>query len=102
MGYPQVDSYGRRMHLGLVDWNEVESMTSPVRCAHCGGVYDLGTVALTARFLDCSVWKAPCCKRTVDDRGPGWKTAADYERLSIRREPPVMAACDQVAGDVQR
>lgn len=101
MGYPHVDSYGRRMHHGLVDWNEVGSMTSPVRCAHCGSVYDLGAVVVTARYLDCSVWKSPCCKRTVDDRGPGWKPAADYERLNTRREASRMAAVDQ-AGDTQR
>lgn len=47
-------------------------MTSPVRCGHCGGIYDLGTVTVTARYTDCSVWRAPCCDREVDDRPPGW------------------------------
>lgn len=59
-----------------------EGMFSPVRCLHCGRVYDLGQVEVTARYLDCSVWKTPCCHRVVDDRGEtGWKTLRDYERL---------------------
>lgn len=44
-------------------------MFSPVQCTHCSGVYDLGTVTVTARYTDCSMWKAPCCGLTVDDRG---------------------------------
>jgi hypothetical protein len=58
---------------------------SPVRCAYCSGVYDLSTVKVTARYVDCSVWKAPCCGRTVDDRGDtGWKTIKDYVRPNRR------------------
>lgn len=50
-----------------------DGMRFPVRCYFCNGVYDLSTVEVTARYLDCSVWKAPCCKVTVDDRGEsGW------------------------------
>lgn len=60
----------------------VSGMTSPVRCTHCGGVYDLGTVTVTARYLDCSMWRSPCCDLPVDDRGDtGWKSRADYVRL---------------------
>jgi hypothetical protein len=44
----------------------------PVQCLHCGGVYDAGSVTVTARYLDCSVWLSPCCHRTVDDRPEGW------------------------------
>ena len=58
-------------------------MSQPVRCNRChGGVYDLGTVTVTARYADCSMWKAPCCGATVDDRGEtGWKSFSDYTRL---------------------
>lgn len=59
-----------------------ENMTFPVRCTYCSGVYDLGTVEVTARYTDCSMWKSPCCGRTVDDRGEtGWKSHQDYVRL---------------------
>jgi hypothetical protein len=61
------------------DRGDVEGMTSPVQCAYCNRVYDLGTVTVTARYLDCSMWKSPCCGRTVDDRGEtGWKSIKDY------------------------
>jgi hypothetical protein len=57
-------------------------MHQPARCTWCGGVYDLGTVEVTARYTDCSVWKAPCCGTVVDDRGEtGWKSRSDYTRL---------------------
>lgn len=66
----------------LIETPDVTGMTSPVRCSHCGGVYDLGTVTVTGRYTDCSVWRSPCCGLTVDDRGEtGWKSRADYVRL---------------------
>jgi hypothetical protein len=64
------------------DPDVTEGMMSPVRCTHCGGVYDLGMVEVTARYADCSVWKTPCCGATVDDRGEtGWKSRSDYTRI---------------------
>lgn len=58
-------------------------MHQPVRCAHCGGIYDLGTVTVTARYADCSMWQAPCCGLTVDDREEtGWKSLSDYTRIT--------------------
>jgi hypothetical protein len=65
-------------------WVEVgEGMTDPVRCNRCGsGIYDLAAVEVTARYVDCSMWKAPCCGAQVDDRGDtGWKSFSDYTRL---------------------
>lgn len=54
-------------------------MEKMVRCAYCGGTYNLSTVAVTARYSDCSVWNSPCCNRVVDDRGEtGWKSNKDY------------------------
>jgi hypothetical protein len=73
-----MDMYG--MRLGKeIDQAAAQGMTSPVRCAYCGCVYDLGRVEVTARYADCSMWKAPCCGRIVDDRGEtGWKSTKDY------------------------
>lgn len=45
------------------------AMLQPVVC-RCGEIYDLGSVRVTGRSADCSVWVTPCCKRTVDDRPP--------------------------------
>ena len=60
----------------------IGEMFQPVRCTWCGGVYDLGKVTVTARYVDCSMWKSPCCGNTVDDRGDtGWKSRKDYEHI---------------------
>ncbi len=60
----------------------IAAMFAPVRCT-CGTVYDMGKVEVTGRYLDCTLWRAPCCGRQVDDRGEtGWKTTQDYHRLS--------------------
>lgn len=56
----------------------VDQMMSPVRCV-CGDIYDLGSVTVTGRYIDCSVWKAPCCGRAADDRGEtGWSSVRHY------------------------
>lgn len=47
----------------------IERMMIPVRCSHCRTVYDMTRVEVTGRWLDCTAWIAPCCKRSVDDRG---------------------------------
>lgn len=62
---------------------KIADMFQPVRCLRCHtGVYDLGKVEVTARYVDCSMWKTPCCGVTVDDRGEtGWKSIKDYERI---------------------
>lgn len=63
-----------------------EGMFSPVRCTWCPKVYDLGTVTVTARYTDCSMWKCPGCGNTVDDRGDsGWKSRKDYVHLRGNR-----------------
>lgn len=54
-------------------------MISPVRCTHCGKKYDLADVKIVARYADCTVFKSPCCDRTVDDRE--WKSLPDIERV---------------------
>lgn len=60
----------------MTDLNE---MMSPVRCAFCRGIYDLAAVIVTGRYVDCSVWRTPCCDVTADDRGEtGWESRRDY------------------------
>jgi hypothetical protein len=59
----------------------IQAMFMPARCV-CGQVYDLGKVEVTARYSDCSMWKAPCCGRTADDRyETGWSSVRHYYLL---------------------
>ena len=76
------DMYGAPRWAQPID---TSGMHDPVRCAHCTKVYDLAAVTVTARYMDCSMWKCPGCQLTVDDRGEtGCKSRQDYYRL--RRE----------------
>lgn len=62
--------------------SDLTEMRDPVRCTHCGKVYDLSTVTVVARYLDCSVWLCPGHGGQVDDRGEtGWTTRRDYVRV---------------------
>lgn len=56
---------------------------SKVRCTHCQATYDLGGVEVIHRYADCTMFKAPCCGRTVDDRR--WKGLPDIERVEPKR-----------------
>lgn len=61
----------------------VSEMLMPARCAYCPRVYDLGSVTVIARYVDCSVWKCPGCGTIVDDRGEtGWKSRKDYHLIT--------------------
>jgi hypothetical protein len=67
-----------------VSRSPIGQMITPVECAHCRTVYDMCRVEVTGRWLDCTAWKAPCCGRSVDDRGEtgiGWNRS-HYTRLS--------------------
>ncbi len=65
--------------------DQIAIMFSPVRCASCSRIYDLGKVEVIARYTDCSMWKAPCCGRPADDRGEtGWKSTKDYYPIDKR------------------
>lgn len=76
------DDYWFQQRIADAEFAKTAGMMSPVRCSHCGGIYDLGSVEVAARYTDCSVWKSPCCQRTVDDRGEtGWKSRSDYTQL---------------------
>jgi hypothetical protein len=66
----------------MTDRDKIAEMFMPVRCRWCGEIYDLGTVTVTARYADCSVWNTPCCSRTADDRE--WKSMPDYTRIDPR------------------
>jgi hypothetical protein len=60
----------------------VSGMMSPVRCTHCGKVYDRCKVEVVARYAVISVWHCPGCNLLVDDRGETvWKSRSDYVRL---------------------
>lgn len=76
--HPQFDMQGTLIPSSVVDDDVLNAMTSAVRCSQ---VYDLAMVTVTARYADCSVWTSPCCGRSVDDRGPGWKSRPDIEWL---------------------
>jgi hypothetical protein len=59
---------------------------SYVKCTHCGSVYDMGHVEVTARYADCSMWKAPCCGSLVDSRtGGAFGGRGDYTELSAEQ-----------------
>lgn len=66
-----------RLQFDETEADRIREMFYPVRCTHCSQVHDAGKVEVTARYADCSVWKSPCCGRTVDDRGEGWKSRPD-------------------------
>ncbi len=68
----------------MVNPDEIRDMFSPVRCV-CGQIYDVGKVEVTARYTDCTMWKAPCCGRTADDRyGTGWSSVKHYDTINKR------------------
>lgn len=81
-----MDDFNYRESKAAILADEIAGMFEPVRCT-CGRVYDIGKVEVAARYADCSVWKAPCCGRTADDRGEtGWKTTQDYSVID-KRDP---------------
>lgn len=68
--------------MGRKNGGETGGMLFPVRCAHCSQVYDVGAVTVTKRYPDSSVWDAPCCGATVDDREPiPWSRRAHFKKL---------------------
>lgn len=77
-----LDMHGRVLLDGTTE-EQIRAMSSPVQC-RCGSVYDLGTVTVTARYADCSMWKAPCCGHVADDRSPGWGGLHHYEEIVMR------------------
>ena len=62
---------------------DVSGMRFPVRCTKCSRVYDLAKVTVIGRYTDCSVWKCPGCRCTVDDRPPGW---GDHHYVALDAE----------------
>jgi hypothetical protein len=62
---PIVDIDGTVVHREEPD---VSDMSTPALCSHCGSIYDVGHVTVTARYSDCSLWNAPCCGRQADSR----------------------------------
>jgi len=66
------DEYWFRQRYDDANFAQAEGMMFPARCRWCSGVYDLAKVTVTGRYTDCSMWKAPCCGVTADDRKPPW------------------------------
>lgn len=56
------------MIIGHPSEKPVEEMMIPVKCRHCGDVYDLTEGKPVQRYTDCTVYITPCCKKMVDDR----------------------------------
>jgi len=55
--------------LAMAERAAITQMSHPVECCKCGAVYDLGKIEVTGHYLDCTMWRTPCCRATVDDRG---------------------------------
>jgi hypothetical protein len=71
-----------RMHPGAL--LDAIDMCQPVQCGRCGRIYDLGKVEVLHRYLDCTLFRSPCCKQQVDTRcedAPGWTSQVDYIRI---------------------
>ncbi len=65
--YDAYDMRHLRHQLDEVMAAQTADMMFPVRCTWCSGIYDVGKVEVTARYTDCSMWKAPCCGQHVFD-----------------------------------
>lgn len=61
---------------------DTRGMRSPVICRHCGELFDLEAVNVTARYHDATVFRTPCCDREADDR-PG-KSLPDFSYVNPR------------------
>lgn len=74
----------RKTGRGLRSATPIGRMMIPVECAHCHTVYDMTSVEVTGRWLDCTAWVSPCCKRSVDDRGETGigRNRSHYTRLT--------------------
>ena len=81
----ETDEWGRVTRVSVPP--KADAMSSPVQC-RCGHVYDLGTVTVTQRYADCSVWTTPCCKVQVDDRHPWPGVPAAFVRLDQHGRRP--------------
>ncbi len=64
------------------DKKEIDKMTYPVSCNHCGKNYDLCDVKSEHRFSDCNVYTTPCCKTKADTRD--YKSLPDFTKIEKR------------------
>lgn len=55
-------------------------MISPVKCNHCGKIYDLTTVKVNRRYKDCDQFTTPCCGYEFADNRT-WKSFPDYKEF---------------------
>lgn len=71
------DHFGNAL---IVSCKAVNTMLLPVKCNHCGQIYDLGDAKVNHRFADCDQFTTPCCGyRFADTRT--WKSFPDYKEI---------------------
>lgn len=58
---------------------EIKDMLVPVICRHCNKAYDLAAVHSLSRFVDCDVYKTPCCGILADTRE--YKSYPDFRKI---------------------
>lgn len=69
--------------LNPINGEDVELMTSPVKCNYCGTTYDLTSVKVIHRYSDCTLFKTPCCDKMADDRK--WKSLPDFQEVDLSK-----------------
>lgn len=75
MIFADFDACGR-----VVVTDDTEGMSYPMRCTRCDRIHDAGKVEVIARHADCSVWRCPNCRATIDDRPDGYGGAVKVGR----------------------
>lgn len=58
----------------------IKGMKTPVVCSHCGETYDLSTVKVNHRYIDCDQFTTPCCNYKFADNRQ-FKSFKDYRKL---------------------
>lgn len=75
--YVKMDSMCNITTIG--DKKIIDKMIAPVKCSHCGKIYDLTEGKVVHRFADCTLYDTPCCNTKADDRVG--KSIPDFTRL---------------------
>lgn len=85
--YEYVDDNGDVMvsdYLGncrvVIKKADLSGMIFPVKCNHCGQIYDLTTAKVNHRYSDCSQFTTPCCGYEFADTRT-WKSFPDYKEI---------------------
>lgn len=73
-----VSSFGTFSIIGNAE--ELSKMISPVKCNHCGKVYDLTAAKVNHRFADCDQFTTPCCDYKFADTRT-YKSFPDFTNI---------------------